>query len=293
MPIAPPEPIYVSSTADEIVLELGLSTDNGGLPILDYELEIDAGSSAINLGEAGVTSFTKIDDYDYATDGLSFTVSAADLSLTAGDLYRFRFRAKNLMGYSPYSDTVRLGLGGLPAAITTLARRDDGNSNQTAISVDWDELAAETLPVLEYILYVDDGYGVTYREAYRGGLTYAVVDSLESGREYRLTVGARNWNGYGPNSTEVVLRSCVPPLGVHEPYLVASAKEALTIGWSPPDDNGGCEVSGYKVYRDDGSQGAIDLAITFVESGSETAEPYMFETTITLGALFTGKYVRL
>ena len=94
------------------MLSLARSPDDGGAFIEDYELEIDA-----SLIE---TKFVKIESYNYATDGFSFTVSADDLSnpLTSGEFYRFRFRAKNSLGYSEYSDILRVGLGPLPTQPT-------------------------------------------------------------------------------------------------------------------------------------------------------------------------------
>ena len=63
------------------------------------------------------------------------------------------------------------------------------------------------------------------------------------------------------------------------------------LRWSEPLSTGGCETTGYKLYRDDGAGGSIDTAITFSNTLT-TAEPYTFEETITLGALFTSKTVR-
>ena len=85
------------------------SPDDGGAFIEDYELEIDA-----SLIEA---NFVKLESYDYATDGFAFTVQADDVSnpLTPGEFYRFRYRAKNSLGYSEYSDILRVGLGSLPS----------------------------------------------------------------------------------------------------------------------------------------------------------------------------------
>lgn len=141
VPTAPPEPAYSSSNDTHIVLTLSRAADDGGLPVSNYELEIDTGSSGTALAEATQSSWAKIAQYDYATDGLSFAVPAAALSLTAGNLYRFRYRAVNLMGNSPYSDTVRLGLGSLPSTVAGLARATTG-SNNTSVSVSWTPLSS-------------------------------------------------------------------------------------------------------------------------------------------------------
>ena len=76
--------------------------------IEDYELEVD--STLID------SNYVKLESYDYATNGFDFTVLANDVSnpLTAGALYRFRYRAKNAYGYSDYSNALRVRLGPLP-----------------------------------------------------------------------------------------------------------------------------------------------------------------------------------
>lgn len=142
----------------------------------------------------------------------------------------------------------------------------------------------------EYVLYVDDGNGVFFREAYRGSLPYTTVSGLTPGREYSFKVQARNWNGYGANSTEVRLYSCVQPSSVPVPTLVAQNKTAVTLRWSEPLDKGGCEISSYKLYRDDGSAGAITTAVDF--DGSSVIQPYIFEHVVVLGAPFSSLTVR-
>ena len=111
-PPTPPQPIKVSSSESEIVLSLGRSPDDGGSFIEDYELEIDS-----SLVEA---NFAKLLTYDYATDGFSFTVAANDVNnpLVAGTFYRFRFRSRNSLGFSDYSQILRVGLGSLPSQPT-------------------------------------------------------------------------------------------------------------------------------------------------------------------------------
>lgn len=72
--------------------------------------------------------------YTYSTNGFSFTVDATANTLTAGTIYRFRYRSLNTMGYSDYSDTVRIGLGPLPSTPVAITRSALGNS-ATSIGV--------------------------------------------------------------------------------------------------------------------------------------------------------------
>jgi len=108
-------------------------------------------------------------------------------------------------------------------------------------------------------------------------------------------VAARNFNGLGPLSSPVTLRSCVAPSGVSLPTLVTSSQETLLLRWQPPADDGGCEITGYRLFRDDGSGGDVDEPVDFAAPGDAAqtlSEPYMFEFLVELGPAFTGKTVR-
>lgn len=127
-PSAPAAPQYVSSNDTTIVLNLFGSEDDGGAPILNYELDIDNGTLTSN--------FTPMSTYSYAVNGFTFSVDSIANNLTTGTLYRFRFRSMNAMGYSDYSDTARFGLGPLPTAPGIPTRATVGNSD-TSIGVTW------------------------------------------------------------------------------------------------------------------------------------------------------------
>lgn len=86
------------------------------------------------------------------------------------------------------------------------------------------------------------------------------------------------------------------PRGVHKPSLITSSEETLLIRWQPPADDGGCEVSGYRLYRDDGLGGDVASPVDFAAPGDPTetlSEAFVFEHLLTLGATFTGKTIRV
>ena len=128
VPTTPLPPQYLSSTATTIVLQLFRSDNDGGLPILNYELWIDQGSIT--------SSFTIMSRYVYAVDAMVFTVDSVLDSLTPGLIYRFKFRSVNTIGYSAFSDNVMLGLGPLPVQASPVSRAAFGNS-PTSIGVEW------------------------------------------------------------------------------------------------------------------------------------------------------------
>lgn len=38
------------------------------------------------------------------------------------------------------------------------------------------------------------------------------------------------------------------------PTWITSSETSISIEWTPAEDNGGCPITEYKVYRDDGEQ---------------------------------------
>ena len=82
------------------------SKDDGGLPILGYELWMDNGA---------LTPFSQVQKYDFSTHGFQYTVNKQDETLVTGLYYRFKFRSMNELGYSQFSDELRVGLGPLPS----------------------------------------------------------------------------------------------------------------------------------------------------------------------------------
>lgn len=65
-----------------------------------------------------MSPFSTLATYSYAVNGFTFAVDRVANSLTTGTKYRFRYRSQNALGYSPYSDNVRIGLGPLPSIPT-------------------------------------------------------------------------------------------------------------------------------------------------------------------------------
>ena len=203
-PQTPPKPILLDSSDESIVLLLARSPDDGGAFITDYEIEVD--------GSLVDANFVKLESYDFSVHGFSYTVLASDLSnpLVAGNYYRFRYRAKNSLGYSEYSDTLRVGLGPLPQKPSVPTRSTDGNTS-TSIGVTWNVLASETLEVTAYNLYMDDGQGVSYSVIYSGTCSDYAVEGLTPGVLYSFYVTAVNFNGEGEPSEIVKLKACVAP----------------------------------------------------------------------------------
>lgn len=176
------------------------------------------------------SSFTKLSTYSYSVDGFSFIVDRVANSLISGLKYRFIFRSENEMGFSDFSDSVRIGLGPLPSQPAPPTRSSTGNS-PTSVGVSWTALTGQILDVIEYVLYMDDGNGVIFNEVYRGFRTSTIIYNLTSGIDYSFKVSAVNFNGESSLSVASAIKSCIAPLNVKAPSLIQSTSTTVTLRW--------------------------------------------------------------
>lgn len=71
------------------------------------------------------------------------------------------------------------------------------------------------------------------------------------------------------------------------PYRVTGTQTSITLKWQIPADNGGCPITSFSLFRDDGSAGSIT---TEVDPQNINHKPALTEYTV--GNLETGKQFR-
>jgi len=280
-PSAPPAPSLQSASSTTIVLDFSESLDNGGSPIILYELYMDAGS----IGSA----YSKVTSYAGST--LTHTLTAGSDSLVSGTTYGFKFRAGNAIGYSEYSSEVRFAAASLPAQPAAPTKSLTASS-KTSITVQWAESAATEVPILGYKLFMSASTG-SFSLVYDGSrnpvLRQYTVPNTTTGGQYQFKVVAVNYNGVSPESPELVTYSCVQPTQPAAPARKSGTATTVTLGWAQPSDNGGCPISGYKLYRDDGAGSSVNIEI---DAATVNDKPYLQEHTVTLAGPDTGKTFR-
>jgi hypothetical protein len=148
VPAQPSAPTMSAVDDNTMALELYTSVDTGGANIDTYELWKDAGE--LN------TDFTKVSTYSGSASSLDHTLEKAADGLTPGKLYGFKFRSKNVVGFSPFSKILRVGFGSEPPAITTLTAVIE-KCGPTYVAMKWDRVTTSlSLPVLGYIVQMID-----------------------------------------------------------------------------------------------------------------------------------------
>ena len=55
--------------------------------------------------------------------------------------------------------------------------------------------------------------------------------------------------------------ACVSPSRMKPLRRVDSSISSITLSWEEPDDDGGCLIESYAIYRNDGEGGAIDVEV--------------------------------
>jgi hypothetical protein len=96
------------------------------------------------------------------------------------------FRSKNIVGYSFYSEQVRIAVAS-PISKPTTPTKDYVRSTKTEITVHWTESTATEVPVIGYKLYMSAGtdeYSVVYSDEQNALLREYTVANLTTGVYY-------------------------------------------------------------------------------------------------------------
>ena len=97
---------------------------------------------------------------------MTYSLSSTD-GITSGTTYSFKFRSKNIVDYSDFSEELRIAVASPPAKPSTPVK-DFTRTNRTSLVVTWSESTATEVPILGYKLYLSAGtdeYSVIYEDA--------------------------------------------------------------------------------------------------------------------------------
>lgn len=205
-------------------------------------------------------------------DGFSL---AHDLTaLTEGAIYRISVRSYNMVDlvnkdYSEWSEHLEVAASPLPAAPAAgKMTKTTSLSTKTSIHLKWDKVVDEAAKTSGYYLWMalntrgSEEYVLMMNGTSRPEHNEFLVKGLSTGQRYRFKLQAINFNGLSPMSPVFTFNSCLPPSSQLPPYRIDSTTTSITLGWNAPLDDGGCPITGFKIFRDDGTQSTTSIEVT-------------------------------
>ena len=203
---------------------LNLNLQDNGSEVFEFGLEISTDGVA----------FVNVANYDTISPG--YSLGKIEDGLITGSIYYLRFRARNSIGWGPYSSNLVSALAA-PPATPSVAVRDDSLSDKTTIAFRWPAVAdgagGNGAAITGYRVYMAKGLSGTFTLVFDGKnfrtITSLVVPQLMTGQLYRVKVSAFNFNGEGAQSSEMITYACVAPQVMEAPIRLHSTATTLEL----------------------------------------------------------------
>jgi hypothetical protein len=75
--------------------------------------------------------------------------------------------------------------------------------------------------------------------------------------------------------------ACTTPASFGPPYKISSTNTSIVIGWEEPSDDGGCPITSYAIFRDDGAGGTITTEVNTNNDPAIRGIPTLRQANIT------------
>jgi titin len=180
----------------QVVYDSLPASENGGSPILSSELQVDDGMG----GE-----FTSLIGFD--TESLKTQLLFTDV-VEKGSIFRFRYRALNVNGWSPFSDISHLKSATIPQRPAKPSFVDSTSDSITLFF--YESIEDGSQPIIRYELFVNEGYGsttlnqvTTYDGSSNTHTLQTSADAISAGIVYKFKYRAYNSYGYSDFSEEL------------------------------------------------------------------------------------------
>ena len=235
-------PIIVETVANAITVTYAQGAlDNGGSPILSHHLQ---------YAESFIGDWVDVNGLENESLLSIFQVKG----LIRGRSYSFRFRVKNAIGWSDFSD-VTSGVVAVPPA--KLARPELMSVDDSSITIKLNtNVDSGGSVVTQYILQRNEGTAgsaFTQVSTYpSGSLSHTVSianDGLVAGKIYTFRWYAVNAFGSGEYSNELTVALSAYPVATAQirKVMAISSKTSISLSWDPvtPGASPGGDILGY------------------------------------------------
>jgi len=167
--------------------------ETGGDDVISYELWRDEG--LINSAFSSIQSFAAAGGS--AANLLEHTVSVAQDGLIIGRIYTFKFRTANTVGWSEWTDVLRVGLADRVKSPANL-RADLELTTATSVSLEWDMVLDAHIVTQGYfveMLLDDDIWSEVFTARHDPNSLKATVYGLKPAKLFKFRVFAVDFNG--------------------------------------------------------------------------------------------------
>ena len=121
-----------------------------------------------------------------------------------------------------------------------------------------------------------------WSEVYNGrgrkDLTSVTISELSPGTQYNFRYRSFDSNGASSYSTISTFYSCVNPSAPGTPIASNTNLTQINVSWTAPSDNGGWDITGYQLYRDNGMGGEVNVQVA---SSILTGHPEITQVAVT------------
>ena len=239
--------------------------------VFSYELQIDNGRGG---------QYTSVGGYTTESMETEYTIGG----LTAGLVYRIRYRTLNYVGWSSYSPILYALVANVPSAPAPV---DLSSATSTSISLLFHEsLDNGGAHITSYELWMDDGYGTAFTKV--SGYTdnqmaHTISSGLVSGKIYTFKFRSENSIGFSEFSGLSRYAIALPPGKPTKPVkdMARSTQTSIYVTWS---ESAATQVPilGYKLYM---SKGTSEYELVYHENNNPLIREFN-ATGLETGALY-------
>ncbi len=270
VPVGVPDaPVNIQTIAgyDYVVLSWNPPTDDGGSTLTVYN--IHRGPDAGNMAFIGTTTSTEHNDTD----------------LPASQTFYYAVSANNSVGEGDISEIAKATLGAAPSIPTEprniLAIPGDGK-----VTLNWESpISNGNSPILNYIIYRGvNTSGLAPLITIGPSLSHIDI-GLINDHEIVYKVSAVNRVGEGPMSASISATPFRPlPPGAPIDFVATPFNAQILLQWAEPEDDGGLDITGYKIYRGDDASNMSFLTglgsiLNFMDSGVKNGKTYFYHVS--------------
>lgn len=152
----------------------------------------------------------------------------------------------------------------------------------------WDQVTDGIVPggvIRGYLVYMANDTAGQYNLYFNGTdrplIRTWIASGLTPGMIYRFKVSAIVYNGEGALSNEFLTYSCVIPSKMMGPERIISTSTTMTLRWKAPEEDGGCTITGYAVYRNDGEGGTSWTEVNTAMDSNVRDRPTLLNMIVT------------